>query len=141
MIRKKSRWFGGALMAMVLTGTGLVAAPGTAQAASPMTAFSAEAYDYYAGYAWATWSNTGQYSSFKVCDDGAPDGHRAVGYISWQGGGSISRQAAGGTGTCSVPTNVYIPAGRRVTMYACERNGPNPPDILCGAPIERIAGS
>ncbi|MET7401549.1 hypothetical protein ABZS66_49525 [Dactylosporangium sp. NPDC005572] len=140
MLRKKSRWFGGALMAMVLTVAGLVAAPGAAQAASPITAFSAD--DYMSGYAWAAWSNTGQYSTFKVCDDGAPDGHRAVGYISWEGGpGTISRQAAGGTGTCSTPVNVFIPAGKWVKVRACERNGPDIPDLACGSWRQGIAGS
>ncbi|WP_326556616.1 hypothetical protein [Micromonospora sp. NBC_01796] len=139
MIRKKSRWFGGALMAVVLTVTGLVASPAAALAATPLYAESYD--DYYNGYGYATWSNTGQYSSFQVCDFGAGDARRAVGYIWWQGGGTIERHADGGSGTCSTPVNVYVPAGRWVSMEVCERKGVNGLDEKCGPVSQGVAGS
>ncbi|WP_327041237.1 hypothetical protein OG400_28870 [Micromonospora ureilytica] len=139
MIRKKPRWFGGALLAMVLTVTGLVASPGASQAASGWYAESSD--DYGGGYGFATWSNTGQYSSFQVCDSGAGDARRAVGYIWWQDGGTIERHAAGGSGTCSTPLNVYVPAGKWVSMEVCERKGANGIDEKCGALVHGIAGS
>ncbi|MFJ6194980.1 hypothetical protein [Micromonospora sp. NPDC092111] len=139
MVRKKSRWFGSALMAMVLTVTGLVASPAASQAASSWYAASSD--DYSNGYGFATWSNTGQYSSFQVCDAGAADARRAVGYIWWQDGGTIERHAAGGSGTCSTPVNVYVPAGKWVSMEVCERKGANGIDEKCGALVHGIAGS
>ncbi|GIF73433.1 hypothetical protein [Asanoa siamensis] len=134
---KKSRWFGGALLAMVLTVAGLVAAPGAAMAADEMQAYSADGY--YQGYGSAYWANAGQYSPFRACDNGSGDGHRAVGYIWWQGGGLIERHAAGGSGTCSVSVNVFIPEGRWVSMQVCERNGAGGQDVRCGTIVQDIA--
>ncbi|MEV4536462.1 hypothetical protein AB0J82_22000 [Asanoa sp. NPDC049518] len=136
---KKSRWFGGVLLATVLTVTGLVGVPGAAMAANELQAYSADGYDQ--GYGSAYWSNSGQYSTFIVCDNGKADGHRAVGYIWWQGGpGYIERHAAGGSGTCSPSVNVYVPKDRWVVMQVCERNGVNGSDVRCGTLVEGIAG-
>ncbi|MFI0795008.1 hypothetical protein ACH4OY_20320 [Micromonospora rubida] len=139
MIRRRSRWFGSVLMAMALTVTGLLASPAAAQTAAGWYAESAD--DYSDGYGYATWSNTGQYSSFQVCDAGAADARRAVGYIWWEDGGTIERHAAGGSGTCSTPLNVYVPAGKWVSMEVCERKGADGIDERCGALVHGIAGS
>jgi hypothetical protein len=126
-------------MTMALTVAGLATSPAAAQAASGLYARSLDSYSD--GYGFATWSNTGQYSSFEVCDAGEPDARRAVGYIWWQDGGIVERHADGGSGTCSTPRNVYVPAGKWVSMQVCERKGADGSDEKCGPLTQGIAGA
>ncbi|GIF63283.1 hypothetical protein Ais01nite_13180 [Asanoa ishikariensis] len=138
MIRKTSRWLGGALMAGVLTVAGLVAAPGAALAGYPVMVYSADPYE--AGNGFAIYSNSGSGSVFRACDEGAADGRRTIGRIWWGSGlAKVTVHAANGSGTCSEPYYVTLVPGSRVYVEACERNGANGADQKCRTTWDIVA--